>query len=69
MMTLHIGLWKVSIIGNDVSGHILFYYTNKKGWRFQKDDLSQTVLENYIVKFLFTTTLVIRLLCTSLIDK
>lgn len=36
------------IIGNDVSGHILFYYTNKKGWRFQKDDLSQTVLENYI---------------------
>lgn len=36
------------VIGNDVSGHILFYYTNKKGWRFQKDDLSRQVLENCI---------------------
>jgi len=36
------------VIGNDVSGHILFYYTHKKGWRFQKDDLSVNVLKSFI---------------------
>ncbi len=36
------------VIGNDVSGHILFYYTDKKGWRFQHDDLSKDVLDSFI---------------------
>ena len=36
------------VIGNDVSGHILFYYTHKKGWRFQNDDLSEGLLNHFI---------------------
>jgi len=36
------------IIGNDISGHILFYYTNKKGWRFQKDKLNEGMIQYFI---------------------
>lgn len=45
------------IIGKDVSGHILFYYTNKKGWRFQEDNLSEEVLKYWIsrgAKYLYS---------------
>ncbi|MEM6966947.1 MAG: glycosyltransferase family 39 protein, partial [Bacteroidota bacterium] len=38
------------VIGNDVSGHILFYYTNKKGWRFERDILSADVLKYWITE-------------------
>ena len=36
------------IVGNDISGHILFYYTDKKGWRFQKDELDEGMIQYFI---------------------
>lgn len=37
------------VIGNDVSGHILYYYVHKKGWVFKNDNLTTGILEKYIL--------------------
>jgi hypothetical protein len=36
------------IVGNDESGHILFYYIGKKGWCFDNNDLSASKLNDLI---------------------
>jgi hypothetical protein len=38
------------IVGNDESHFIFFYYVDKKGWGFNDDELTETMLKEYIQK-------------------
>ncbi len=38
------------VAGNDVSGYIMFYYLDKKGWGFHDSDLTQKQLADYIAR-------------------
>lgn len=38
------------VAGNDISGYIFFYYIDKKGWNFNYDQMSDSLLQSMIKK-------------------